>query len=178
MKKCGPSEPPLSDIKDYDALNSIWSALEARPSVLASRLRDGSASAQENRLAADLIEGIIKPRRPRKGTPRHQRLEIAEYVAFLEKVLPHVQGKADIARKKVVSFAHEEYGVSERYVYKAMAKFDSNALAQSERMFENSLGGGEQPTLDAERSKRVRDMLKDVDRDWLVKIIEGFLARK
>jgi hypothetical protein len=178
MKRRKSDEPVLSTIKDYGALDSVWSALEARPAVLASRLRDGKASRVEIRLAADLIEGKVKPRRPRRGFSRSRRLELAEHVAFLEKVLPHVQ--QNVLRKQIISLAAEDKGVKERHVYDALAEFDGDALAQSERMYQNSFGEVEvdPPELDPEKSKRVRDILKGASPDFLLEIIEGFLARK
>lgn len=188
MKKGGLSEPPpLSDIKDYDALDSIWSALEARPSFLASRLRDGSASPEELKVAADLIEGEIKPRRLRPGaSSRHKRLRIAEYVAFLERVLPHVRrkdsgGKGRIFRsKEVIPLAAEEHGVKPRHVYAALAEFDGDALAHVERMYPDFHTRAENmpqlAELDPAHSKHLRDALKNAGHDVLVEIIEEFVA--
>jgi hypothetical protein len=179
----------LGDIKDYDALRSIWSALEARPSFLASRLRDGSASPEEVLVTADIIEGKIKPRRLRPGaSSRHKRLEIAEHVAFLEELLPRVRRKA-IGRtgrvfrsKEIIPFAAKQYGVKSRHVYQALAEFDGDALAHVNRMYPNSWTRKENAPrlaeLDAEFSKGVRDWLKDVHHDDLVEIIEGLLAQE
>src|SRR4029077_2139281 len=54
-------------VRDSEALDSIWHALEANYRRLAWRWREGGASAAERRLAADLIEGKAKPRRPRSS---------------------------------------------------------------------------------------------------------------
>ena len=91
----------------------------------------------EMALAADLIEGRIKPRRPRSS--REQRLLIAETVAWLKKIHPKWQ------RKKIVSVAVEELKnsswpirhISTRQVYKALEEFDSDTVARIERMPKN-----------------------------------------
>jgi hypothetical protein len=169
MKKKGATELLPSAVKTYDALDSIWSALEANPKQLAARLRRGDASKAEMALAADLIEGKKKPRRPRSS--REQRLIIAEHVAWVRKLHPTWQ------RKKIISVAVEwlkrsHQHISERHVYNALAEFDDNAVAQINQM----------PKSEAERAiepdQRLRDDLKDVDRDLLIEIIEGFLARE
>jgi hypothetical protein len=172
MKMRGSTEPPLCAISDYDELNSIWAALEARPSLLASRLRDGSASPEERKVAADLIEMKIKPRRP-KSSSRQKRLELAEYVAFLENVLPHLRHNADVQRKVVISLAAEHHKVSARHVYNALNEFDQGALAESERMYRKLSGDYEEPPIDPD--PKLCDILKDVDHDVLVQIIADFL---
>ena len=91
-----------SAVKTSDALFSIWSALETNPKQLAERLRKGDASKAEMALAADLIEGIIKPRRPRSS--REDRFEIAKWVAQFEKSKPTWQ------RKKVISVVADFLG--------------------------------------------------------------------
>jgi hypothetical protein len=69
------AEPPLSEIQDYAALHSVWSALEGDPRPVATRLREGKATPAERRVAADLIEDLIegvKPKRPRRRSSRHE----------------------------------------------------------------------------------------------------------
>jgi hypothetical protein len=48
---------------------SIWRALDGDTKRLAERLRKHRASPEEVEFAADLIEGKLKPRRPRRGQP-------------------------------------------------------------------------------------------------------------
>ena len=168
MKKRGSTGPPLSVIGDYDELDSIWSALEARPSSLASRLRDGSPTREEMKVAADLIEKKIKPRRA-KSSSRQQRLQLAEAVAFYEKILPHARHKTDIARKVVISLVAEHYKVSERHVYNALEEFDRSALAESERMYQKLSGDYVEPAPTPDPN--LRDLLKDVDREVLLQFI-------
>ena len=170
MKKRGSTGSPLYDVRDYDELVSIWAAVEAKPSLLASRLRDGGASRVEMKVAADLIEGKIKSRRP-KFFGRERRLSIAELVAFLEKLLPRIKRKP-VARKVVISLAAEHHRVSERHVYNALEEFDASALAHCERLYRKSTGEVEE----IKRNDELREMLKDTDHDTLLEIIEGLWA--
>jgi hypothetical protein len=173
MKKRKPELLP-STVKTSDALYSIWSALEANPKQLAARLRQGDdASKAEMVLAADLIEGIIKPRRPRSS--REQRLHIAETVAWLKKIHPTWQ------RRRIVDRAVEKLKsspgwpiryVSRRRVYKALAEFDRDTVARINRMPKNENERIIPP------DQQLRDDFKDTSREILFKIIEGFLARE
>jgi hypothetical protein len=68
----------LSDaVKDEEAFNSIIYALEADPMILLFRLRAGIASNAEQALAADLIEGKKKPKKP-MGGKIHDAIRIKE----------------------------------------------------------------------------------------------------
>ena len=172
-------EPPLIEIKDNDALESIWSALEAKPGFLASRLRDGSASPEERRIAADLIEGKIKPRRPsRRGSSRFQHLFVAEFIRWVRSIKPNASPKwvLNIARQHFKD--RHGWEPSERYVRYAIDEFDEHTLAHSKRMYRNTLERQENTELDPESKKRLREFLKDADRDLLVEIIEGLSARE
>jgi hypothetical protein len=171
-------EPPLSEIKDNDALQSIWSALEGKPGSLASRLRDGNASPEERKIAAYLIEGKIKPRHPRRGSSRHQHLFVANFVAWLRRVSP------TMSRENVLNFARQHFKdthgwePSERYVRYAIDEFDEGALAHSKRMYKDTFERQENTELDLEQKKRIREELKDADRDFLIEAILGFLAQE
>jgi hypothetical protein len=68
--------------------------------------------------------------------------------------------------------AKAESYISERHVYKALAEFDGNAVAKINRMPRNE----NERTI--EPNQRLRNDLKDVNRDLLIEIIEDFLARK
>src|SRR5262249_18291524 len=60
--------------------DSIWEALDGKVQRLANRLRRGVAFPDEIAFAADLIEGIVKPRRLRKGQlTRYLSDEIAKF---------------------------------------------------------------------------------------------------
>jgi hypothetical protein len=78
---------PWSDIDSDHELRSIFAALEGKPQQLATRLRAGNASKVEQALAADLIEGKIKPRRPRSGSDTESRLLVALFVRLTEGIL-------------------------------------------------------------------------------------------
>ena len=83
MKKRQP-DLPWSNIESEPELRSIFAALEGYPQQLSVRLRSGKASKVEQVLAADLIEGKIKPRRPRPGSDRESRLLVAVFIRVLE----------------------------------------------------------------------------------------------
>ena len=142
-----------SAVKTSDALFSIWSALETNPKQLAERLSKGDASKAEMALAADLIEGIIKPRRPRSS--REDRFEIAKWVAQFEKSKPTWQ------RKKVISvvadFLGRDQPISERHVYNALAEFDRETITQINHMPKDD----NERLIYAEPDQQLRDMLKD-----------------
>jgi hypothetical protein len=116
----------LSTIKGKDELKAIWSALEGEPGRLVDRLRRGVALSAEQALAADLIEGNLKLRRPRN---RQSHLEIAQWVAALKRVFPGRGYTKGIVYEVAVAFQ-----VSERHVYNAMSEFDSDALAEIQRI--------------------------------------------
>jgi hypothetical protein len=161
--KRAPSDTPLGEIKDYDALDSVWSALEADPRLLAKRLRDGTASPAERRLAADLLEGK-KPKRPRRQSSRHEQRRIAEYVAFIRYVHPRAPQKYAICR------AIDHFKISERHVHNVLKKFNGDALAQFERMYRNSTAEDWTPRTDPE-SERLRALLREnANYDFLVEL--------
>jgi hypothetical protein len=156
------SEPLLSEIHDYAALNSVWSALEGDPGPLVIRLRDGKATPVERRVAADLIEDLIKgvkPKRPRRRSSRGEQLKIAESVAFFRKMYPKAPKKISVcaAREEFKEAGREP---SERYVHKVLKKFDDKVLAEFKRMYRNSTDDDREHVLGPERKKRVRDFLQ------------------
>jgi hypothetical protein len=173
------SEPPLSEIHDYDALDSVWSALEGDPGLLATRLRDGKVTPAERRVAADLIQDLfegVKPKRPRHRSSRNEQLKVAQYVAFFRMIYPKAPKKVSVsaAREKFKQAGREP---SERYLYTALKKFDAKALAEFKRMYRTSTDDNAGYVLDPEGKKRVRDMLLDASHDFLVEMIEGLIAR-
>jgi hypothetical protein len=165
-------------------LQSIWQALEGDHRWLMSRLRQGVASCAEQTLAADLIEGVIEPRRPRsRSSSRQGRLEIARSVAFLKKTRP---GQL----KAIIAAVAKVFGVSERHVYNALKAFDENALAQIERMrkptpravkaYQDRING-EQVTIKESKLAYDANDLSYLDRDTLEQMIlarNQELARK
>ncbi|MFY9835116.1 MAG: hypothetical protein WAK55_01345 [Xanthobacteraceae bacterium] len=174
--------PPLRDIKDEQALHAIWEALEADPMWLANRLRAGIASNAEQVVAAGLIEGKIKPRRPRRDAERQQRrLEVAETFSVLEKVYPDWRKKA-VRRTVIEAF---EKSISDRHVGDVRAEFD---LAQIKRIRE----ARPKKVLSTRQKTRVFDGkpmeitqeeavtnfgAQDVDHDTLVEIVNKLLAQ-
>jgi len=170
MKKKGGTEPLPSAVRTSDALYSIWSALEANPKQLAARLRQGDASKAEMALAANLIEAIIKPRRPRSS--REERLIIAEHVRWIERLRPTFPRKK-VIRLTVEHFKDRGQRISARHVYNALAEFDRITVARINRLPENENERG----LAREPNKRLRKDLEACSRDLLYEIIEGLLDR-
>jgi hypothetical protein len=189
MKKPRPA-PPLSSIKSSRALRSIWAALEKNPQQLCARLRAGIASNAEQALAADLIERKIKPRRPRLGSSRENRIAVALMADIIEKVFmdrakmekalsaafPNTQlsdGKWQAIKKAV--------GQRKSILYLARVTIAGDkSKAMSERQAYKALG-----ELNAVRSqmKNVNDDERDgapgeLDHDTLVQIAQNTLARK
>jgi len=173
MKKRGP-EPLLSVAKTSDALYSIKATNDGDFQQLIERLQQGLATKKEMSLAADLIRNEIKPRRPRSSWV--QRLAIAEYVAFLRKVLPAVrrETRKPTLRKQIIGLAAEKYGVKSSFDYEALREFNDDVLGQINRMppTENERGLARKP------DKRLRkETLEKCSREILYEIIEGFLDR-
>jgi hypothetical protein len=157
MKKRGPR---LNAITDQLTLIGIWHAIEGNPSWLARSLRSGTASTAEQMLAADLIEGKLKPRRPRSfESTRERRLEIALDYAFLKKVYAHLPKRAR-QEKAVKGEIAKLYGVSARHVDNVLAEFDDKELLEIKRI---------------RHGKRSEPYL---DRDQLELLFEKFFARK
>jgi hypothetical protein len=178
-------DPPLSSVKSGRALRSIWAALEKKPQQLSARLRAGIASNAEQALAADLIEGKIKPRRPRPGSGRENRIAVALMAnilekimtdrAFWEKVLSAIRPNMELSngvwqamqkavgQRKYILFrareiaAGESKVMSERLAYKALEEFDA---ARSQMRDIND------------------DEASELDHDTLVQIARNNPARK
>jgi hypothetical protein len=149
MRKRRP-DLPWSDIESADELRSIFAALERSPRQLSARLRDGLASKVEQALAADLLEGKIKPKRPRPGSHREARLTVAFLIFLLETLwnVPNLE-KAYAAtfpgvpppklrklqRKALLHWARETVGhkskvMKDRAAYNALIEFDDAAIFQ------------------------------------------------
>jgi hypothetical protein len=173
------TEPPLSEIRDYAALHSVWSALEGDPSPVATRLREGKATPAERRVAADLLEDLskgVKPKRPRRRSSRHEQRDVVDYIAFFRKVYPEALKKIAVcaAREKFKQGGREP---SERYMHNVLKKFDDKALAEFDRMYRNSMADEREHAIDPIKKKRVRDIFHDTPRDVLMEVIDGLLAR-
>jgi hypothetical protein len=128
MKERARLDPGLLwTIKSSSQLHNIWMALDGDPRWLANSLRSGFACKAEMVMAADLIEGKIRP--PRAGSSDlNKRFEIADTVATMAELCPKVQ------RKVIISEVAEMYGVSERFVYNALAEFDEHYLSEIKRI--------------------------------------------
>jgi hypothetical protein len=157
MKKRGPR---LNAITDQVALLGIWYAIEGDPSWLARSLRSGTASTAEQMLAADLIEGKLKPRRPRSfESMREDRLEIALDYAVLKKMCAHLPKRAR-QEKAIKGQIAESYGVSARHVDNVLAEFDDQEISEIDRI------------------RHATRAAPDLDRDELERLFEKFLERK
>jgi len=119
------ADPPLTNIRSSRALRGIWSALEGDPKWLAERLRAGVASNAEQAVAADLIEGKVKPRRPR--SERERRLEVAQTVSVMKRAFPKARPKAIMT--EVINAFGGVKEISERHIYDVLAEFDDETLA-------------------------------------------------
>ena len=108
------------------SLYSIWAAQEGESGPLAVRLRQGTASQEEMTLAADLIEGKIKPRRPTKSMVnfRAAHYQIAQYVKLLKEINPKWQ------RKRIIGEIAKEYRLSKSKIYAVLKDFDDKTLTQ------------------------------------------------
>lgn len=110
-----PRGPP----PDLSERKAMWEAREGDPSRLAKHLRAGIASPEETALAADLLEGKIRPRRPKLGAPtREQQDEMAFLVICLKTIYPHRKEMA------IINQVSKAFGASERLVRYAERGFD------------------------------------------------------
>jgi hypothetical protein len=125
-------------------------------------------------LAADLIEGKIKPRRPR--TAREDRMHIAQWVFQFEKWYPKWQ------RKKVISITAEflkelHPHISVRHIYNALGEFDRETFVRIKQLPKDDNERGVRG-LGKKLDPQHRDHLKKCSKDLLIEIIEGFLDRE
>jgi hypothetical protein len=144
---------PLDRINDRIELFSIVQALEGHPDWLLNRLRKGQATNTEQAVAADLIEGKIKPPRRNRRSPWRERAFTAEIVVFLKERYP------DVPQKNIIE-AVATSPKGERRVYEKLAEIDNQALAEIKRI----------------RSSEPSSW-SSCDRDNLVQIVEAFLER-
>jgi hypothetical protein len=157
MKKRGPR---LNAVTAQVALMGIWHAIEGDPSWLARSLRSGTASTAEQMLAADLIEGKVRPHRPRSfESVRETRLEIALAYDNLKKGYAHLPKKAR-QEKAIKGAIAQLYGVSARHVDNVLAEFDDKELSEIKRI------------------RHAERPLNTLDRDKLEQIILNYFARK
>jgi hypothetical protein len=125
------------NIQDRISLISIWLAQEGEIGVLAVRLRQGTASQEEMALAADLIEGKIKSRRPTKSKSsanyRAMHYEIALQVKVLKEINPKWQ------RKRIIGEIAKGYRLSKSKIYDVLKDFDDKTLTQISQLPRGSI---------------------------------------
>jgi hypothetical protein len=105
----------LTLIKEGAAWRVALAALDGDTSILANRLRKGLASFEEMAIAADLIEGKIKPRRPRPGQPSRLRNDEIVLAYFLYRF-----GHPDWSEKQIKGEVADMFDVSWRHVYNVL----------------------------------------------------------
>lgn len=100
------------------ARESVEHALEGDNALLDERLSAGRATADEQKLAADLLAGRIKPRKKRlqELLAEDRRQLVAEFVKARERAEPGVK------RDAVVREAEEHFGITTSEVYTSLAK--------------------------------------------------------
>jgi hypothetical protein len=151
-------------------LTAKWHALEGDMWWLANALRRGTASNDLQALAADLLEGKVKPRRNRKPWRLHRedRFYVAQFVAALETM------HSDKPRKWVVSTAASRCGVHERSVYNALDEFGGVAGV---RELQRVRRGDRPDQSDQDDDAWMRGVVDDADRDSLERLTLSFWKR-
>jgi hypothetical protein len=129
---------------------AMWEALDGNPSMLANHLRWSIASTEELALAANLLEGKVKPRRPKSGGPRRmQKDQIGFWVLCQKAIYP------DRKEMAIIKDAADIFKVSERLARSAASEFDP------------------------ERGKKILRMLADPETAFdFACLFDGSLARK
>jgi hypothetical protein len=114
---------PTTEIEDLPDLIAYRSLMEARagdPRRLANRLRGGiPLSDDERKLAADLIEGKIKPRRPKSGAKSASEKDLIVSIVFLVEAT-HPGRK----REAIIKGLCEVFNVSRRQVFNLLNEID------------------------------------------------------
>jgi hypothetical protein len=98
---------------------AIWDALDGNPAILIRILRTGLASPEHQALAASLIEGTVKPRRPKKGKPT-RRIKDLIAQSFFQLKAQH----RDWSEKQIKGKLIEAFGVKKTHVYKILKELD------------------------------------------------------
>lgn len=118
---------PVTWAEDAEARRIIWAALDGNLQDLAERLRKGLASREEMAFAADLIEGKVKSRRPRRGQPmRSTNDQIAQAVFQLRTVHKNWQ------QKKIIGEVADRFGLKARHVYDVLKALDPESRKRYE----------------------------------------------
>jgi hypothetical protein len=118
---------PVTWAEDAEIRRIIWAAREGNVQDLAHRLRQGLASREEMAFAANLIEGKIKSRHPRRGQPtRLTNDQIAQAFFQFKEAYP------DLPRKKIVGKVVDMFGLSGRHVYNVVKALDQESRKRYE----------------------------------------------
>jgi hypothetical protein len=111
---------------------AIWAALDGNVEDLARKLREGIASREEMALAADLIEGKRKSRRPRRGQPtRLTNHQIAQIFFQFRVAYPDWPKKKIIGRIVDIFGLKGEYG---RHIYNVLKALDPESREYHEKI--------------------------------------------
>jgi hypothetical protein len=116
----------LTLIKEGAAWRVALAVLDGDTSILANRLRKGLASCEEMVIAADLIEGKIKPRRRQPSRWRNDEIVLAYFIYRF--------GHPDWSEKQIKGEVADMFDVSWRHVYNVL-----DALGPERRMFHERL---------------------------------------
>jgi hypothetical protein len=110
---------------------AIWAALDGNVEEIAQKLREGIASREEMALAADVLEGKVKPRRPRRGQPtRSTNHQIAQIFFQFRVAYPDWPKKKIVGRIVDIFGLKGEYG---RHVYDVLKALDPESRKYHEQ---------------------------------------------
>jgi hypothetical protein len=122
---------PLMPIIEWTR-HAIWAALDGNVEDLAQKLREGIASREEMAFAADLIEGKVKSRRPRRGQPtRFTNEQIAQAFFQFRVAYPDWPKKKIVGRVVNIFGLKGEYG---RHVYNVLKALDPESRKYHEQI--------------------------------------------
>jgi hypothetical protein len=112
----------------------MWQARDGKPRLLLTRMRANNVTREELCLAADLIEGNIKPRRLRKDQPSSEtKLAIASMAWLLRLQFRIFQPRSKNVwpmKKKIIPMVAEAHGVSTRLVEKLMLEYGDHGIEE------------------------------------------------
>jgi hypothetical protein len=121
---------PVTWFEDAKTRRIIWAARDGDVQDLADRLRKGLASHEEIAFAADLIEGKIKSRHPRRGQPtRVTNDQIAQAFFQFRVAYPGWQKKKIVGKIVELFGLKGEYG---RHVYSVLKALDPESRKRYE----------------------------------------------
>jgi hypothetical protein len=169
-------------------LTACWSiqrALNGDFKLLARQLRERRASPEEMEFAADLIEGKVKPRRPRRGQPSLvTNDEIAQAYFHLRARHPDWRQKQIIGKVAAIFGLKAKY---DRHIYNVLERLDPerrNFYEKQARVIAAYIAG--KPNLQKAFNERRLKVFSEGDRTRFLEFFErtprvlreGFFARK